>query len=188
MRKIKIPLFSKIALIVSAVMFIAYKVIELLENKGIFVYLGKSTHIIALAASAVTLLLFASGIIVLLCKNLKKVPAIVISAVIGIAAVCFSVITFFFDGSTVYHEFSSPDGKHEIIVCEESFLLGGWGKVYEKSSPITLKLLGNYSTDDGFMPFSSGNYRFEYRDNGFDLYYLFGSGDIEKCISASYIK
>lgn len=186
MKKPEIPLYSKIALIISAIVYVAYKVLELLDGKGVAVYLGRFTHTFALLAVSAAVLLFVSGIIVLLCKNLKKIPAAVISAIIGAAAVGYSVMLFAFGESAVYHEFISPDEKHEIVVCEKSFLLGGWGEIYEKTSPITLKLLGEYTTDDGFMPFSSGNYRFEWRDNGFELFYDFGSGDIEKCVSAVY--
>ncbi|MCQ2475472.1 MAG: hypothetical protein MJ173_06155 [Clostridia bacterium] len=186
MKKPEIPLCSKISLIISAIVYIAYKVLKLLDGKGVAVYLGRFTHVFALSAVSAAILFFAGGIIVLLCKNLKKVPAFLMSAVIAAAAVGYSAMLFVFSESADYHEFITPDEKHEIVVCEKSFLLGGWGEIYEKTSPLTLKLLGEYTTDDGFMPFSSGNYRFEWRDNGFELFYDFGSGNIEKCVSAVY--
>ena len=83
MKKPEIPLYSKIALIISAIVYVAYKVLELLDGKGVAVYLGRFTHVFALSAVSAAVLLFVSGIIVTLLIALISAAS---GSVLGFAA------------------------------------------------------------------------------------------------------
>lgn len=85
-----------------------------------------------------------------------------------------------------YFEVVSDDGKHEIIIKEGSFLLLGEGAFYEKTSPITMVKVGEYSSDDGYRPFTDNRYEIEWNEDGFEVSYSFSGGGITKTESAQY--
>lgn len=76
-----------------------------------------------------------------------------------------------------YYTLISPDSRHEIVIEEASFLLAGRGSFYQRINPFFIKQIGNYSTDDGFRPFSRNDYSVEWLDDGLNINYAFGSGD-----------
>lgn len=53
-----------------------------------------------------------------------------------------------FSPTVGYRTYISDDGMHTIVVEWTEFLFSSWGSVYEKTSPITMKLLGSYRLDD----------------------------------------
>ncbi len=87
-----------------------------------------------------------------------------------------------------YFEIVSDDRKHEIIIKEGAFLLSGAGAFYEKTSPITMVKIGEYSTDDGYRPFTYNRYEIEWNENGFEVTYSFDGSGITKKETAQYVK
>lgn len=95
--------------------------------------------------------------------------------------VCFVTCDNFNDSpfgseyNPVFYEFT--DNKHKIVICEETFLLGGWGTVYQVYEDNTAYPIGSFSTDDGYR--NNGNYELEWSDNGINVIYNYGN-KIEK--------
>ncbi len=87
-----------------------------------------------------------------------------------------------------YFEIVSDDKQHEIIIKEGSFLLSGAGAFYEKTSPITMVKIGEYSTDDGYRPFTDNRYEIEWNENGFEVSYSFDGSGITKKETAQFVK
>ncbi len=112
----------------------------------------------------------------------------IFSAVFFVAV--FALIPFFGDiwrsYDYVYSEISSPDGNHEIVVCEWTWLVGSGGVFYEKTGAFFMKELGEFSTDDGYNPFSEGKYEVEWNDDGFDATYWFSYNGVEKSETVKY--
>jgi hypothetical protein len=79
---------------------------------------------------------------------------------------CVAVELFFggtlvFVGLLVAGAYTEVEGGahgRDLVVREWSFLLAGGGTVFERDG-IWLTALGRISTDDGYMPFSEGDYR-----------------------------
>ncbi len=87
-----------------------------------------------------------------------------------------------------YFEIVSDDKKHEIIIKEGSFLLSGAGAFYEKTSPITMVKIGEYSTDDGYRPFTDNRYEIDWNENGFEVTYSFDGSGLTKTETVQYVK
>ena len=97
--------------------------------------------------------------------------------------------SYAFSPSNRYFEYTSNDQKHEIVVNEKSFLLGGWGDIYEKTSFCTMKKVGEYTTDDGFCPFTNNAFYFVWNEKGFELHYDYGSsGEEYRVVRMDYAK
>lgn len=76
-----------------------------------------------------------------------------------------------------YTPFPSPDGEAVLVVQEESWLLGGWGRFYWQAGPGLLRDTGvTYSTDDGFRPFEFGAYELEWEEDQVIVHYDYGTG------------
>ncbi len=87
-----------------------------------------------------------------------------------------------------YQQIISPDGNHEIIIQEGSYLFEGLGSFYEKTSPCTMKKIGTYRTDDGYRPFSNGRYEITWHSNGADISYSYSGNGNYKTETVNYIK
>lgn len=94
--------------------------------------------------------------------------------------VCLLMIVF--SQEMIFGLFGSPDGydpecytftngQHTLVIKEESFLLGGWGTIYQVRNDNTAVVIGRFSTDDGLR--NKGVYRIEWFENGAQITYLF---------------
>ncbi len=72
-----------------------------------------------------------------------------------------------------YYEFS--DGNHNIVICEETFFVGGYGTVYQVNDDNSAYMIKEFITDDGYR--NNGDYEFEWSDDCVDIYYLNGVED-----------
>lgn len=107
-----------------------------------------------------------------------------IRVMLTITSVCCAIILFFialcnfiFSGEPKYFVFFSPDKQHSIVVEEESFLLSGYGNIYEKANHVVLKYDDTYFTDDGYRPFSDNNYKLDWKKDSVTITYGFGEID-----------
>ena len=97
---------------------------------------------------------------------------------------------FLFTMDATYFEYTSDDKKHTIVVNEGSFILWGCGDIYEKTSFCTMQKVGDYTTDDGFRPFTNDAFYFVWNENDFELHHSFyGSKSKEyQVVKMEYVK
>lgn len=115
---------------------------------------------------------------VLLVK-LKKVSLgkIILSAALllfSLPAMLFSAVGIGGIGNrydTDYYEFSH-EGR-TIVICEEAYLLGGWGEIYRINEDRTADKIGSFGTDDGHK--NGGDYEIEWFDNHALIHYYDGN-------------
>ena len=193
MKRPVFPLLSKIALILSGVLFFCYGLIKFLELQNIYIYISgvdaKDISPCLLIPGAFFLICAGAIFLFLNCKH------IILRILIVLLALAVSFVTYFYllfslmPTGSIYHEFISDDQQHTIIVNEQSILLSGFGEIYEKTSFCTMKQVGKYTTDDGYRPFSSNGYFFVWNEDNFELHYCFGSGfGLYKVIEMEYAK
>lgn len=128
-------------------------------------------------------LLLLAGVIVLLWRMLRINKVCKISIVILLVA---AIIVFFacisnHDDREFLPDITVPleDGSAEIVIKEWRWLLGSGEEIYYKQGS-TLILLGKTTGgDDGYCPFSEGNYTLDLEDNTLLVRWHF-EGDIWK--------
>ena len=192
MKKIILPKFSKIAFIISGVLLCIYILIRSLAKFDICIYfLGVGTQesmpFITMPCVAFTI----SAVAVLLYKNIgHKTLVTSLTIVISFLILSYMLIDYAFAPSSKYFEYTSDDKNHQIVVNECSFLLGGWGDIYEKTSFCTMKKVGDYTTDDGFCPFTNSAFFFVWNENDFELHYddLSTSSEKYRVVKMEYAK
>lgn len=59
---------------------------------------------------------------------------------------------------SAYHRVASPEGQQELLIVNSSVLLIGSFEVYAPSCGPSLERLEHLATDDGYDPFSAGQY------------------------------
>jgi len=67
--------------------------------------------------------------------------------------------------SPEFYEFSN--GVRTIVICESSWLLGGWAEVYQIYEDGTAWCIGKLSTDDGYR--NEGDYEVVWQEDGVTL-------------------
>ena len=130
-----------------------------------------------LGFGAVFVVMFAVQIILM--ARLKKLSAgkFLLSAFlafISVIAMLFSAMYTDRDRniySPDYYEYSN--NGQTIVICEESFLLGGWGTVYLINDNRTADEVGSFGTDDGHR--NGGKYEIEWYDNSAVIHYYDGN-------------
>lgn len=177
-KKLIFPKYTKITLVATAVLICIYFIIKLLEKANIYIYLFKcGAEEILPIIEILCIALIISAASVLLYKNIKcKGLIVILTAAVSLVAFWYSLVLLVFTMNGTYFEFTSNDKKHNIIVNECSFLLAGWGDIYEKTSFCTMERVGGYTTDDGYLPFSFDEYYFVWNENNFELHYADGMG------------
>ena len=192
MEKIIIPKFSKITLIVSGVLFCLYLLIRILVKFNVYIYLFKvGVEVIIPIIIMLSVTLLISTIAVLFYKNTKhKTLAVLTTTILSFLILSCLSMFFLFTMDATYFEYTSDDKKHSIVVNEGSFLLSGYGDLYEKTSFCTMKKVGDYTTDDGFRPFTEDAFYFVWNEIDFELHYsFFGSKSEEyRVVKMEYVK
>lgn len=196
MKKSIFPKFSKITFIIAVVLLFANLLISGLEKLGVYIYFSViSTQEIIPSVKILCVVLLSCALAVFIFNNINnKVLCIILTVIISVLAlaycglICFSELSF----GSKYYEYTSDYDDHRIVVSESSWLLAGGGTIYEKTSFCTMKEVGNYSTDDGFRPFSKGAYFFVWNEDNFELHHAFldASDDksMYKVVEMEYIK
>lgn len=192
MKKVILPHYSKIAFIVSGVLLGIYCIIKILMSLNIHVYFsGVGTQEIIPIIISLGIVVFISALSVLFYKNAKhKTLAVMTTVVLSFLILPLLLVFSFFSMNGTYFEYVSDDKKHDIVVNECSFILSGYGDIYEKTSFCTMKRLGGYTTDDGFCPFTNDEFFFVWNENDFELHHAFyGAPDEEyKIVKMKYAK
>lgn len=183
------PKFSLVTFIVGIVSLTLHAVIKVLEKMDTHLYFsGVNRDILYYSILCAGCALVLISIIVFLFKNIKhKWLSVIISLSLALTVVFFLNLARFWMSDTKYFEFTSDDNKHSIVVEETSWLLAGGGYIYEKTSNFTMKEVGQYSTDDGYRPFSHNDYYFVWNENNFEIHLK--SGEYFQCYEPlEYIK
>lgn len=192
MEKIILPKFSKITFIISAILLGVYLLIRIFVKFNIYIYFFKvGVEVIIPIIIMLDVTLLISAIAVLFYKNTKHKDLTVLTTTIlsFLILSCLSMF-FLFTMDATYFEYTSDDKKHNIVVNEGSFLLSGYGDIYEKTSFCTMKKVGDYTTDDGFRPFTEDAFYFVWNENDFELHHsFFGSKSEEyRVVKMKYVK
>ena len=171
----------KISGICFAVTLAVYAALSVLKNNGTYLYFGgfDSSEILRVALGVLLVSLGLTVAFLLFSFKKIKVVAIVVSIILGVAISFFGVfgtlLSMAFAPDYDYYTVTSPDGQHEIIVKEESFLFGSWGDFYERTSRFTMQKLGEYHADD-YLVMGHEMYKFEWQADGFEFEYYYGNG------------
>lgn len=175
MKRFKFPKYSKIAFILSAILFGIVVLMNFLENYNIYLYLfGTSNKEIKSITILLVAILIISSISLILHKNTKhKILVVVTTIVLSFFIISYLSLVALLSFNGTYFEYTSDDQKHDIVVKECALLLAGWGDIYEKTSFFTMQKVGSYTTDDGFCPFSKGDFRFVWNEDNFELHHAF---------------
>lgn len=93
--------------------------------------------------------------------------------IILVIIVCLDAAVIAFGGPIMYFRLafnrmynpdiiiSAPDGRHELVVCEWGFGMGGGAEIYIREpgqDRWKMQFIGEISTDDGYSSFSRGDY------------------------------
>ena len=184
--------YTKISIVVSIALAILIASIKIAARSDTYFYiLGYNMeHISPYIVLVLFIILLSSVWFFVITKCEKKKVAIVITALVSVIVIAGQIFDIQWSKNyPEYYEFVSEDGAHNIIVEEDSYLLYGFGAIYEKTSPFTMKKIGSYDTDDGYRPFTGNEYYFVWNENDFELHYKFdGSSSYYETIKIEYIK
>ena len=181
-KKFRCPLYSKLAFSAAGVLLAVCLIEEALQAFDCSLYLfGVGGKTVVLWLVPVIAVLVISAVAVLLIRSVGHRVLVAIGAV-GVSVVVFVgvALSWLVSMDSRYFTCVSDDGKHTLVVDEQAFLLAGWGDLYEKTSFCTMKKIGDYTTDDGYRPFSNGTFYFVWEDEGFELHYYFGAGGMSE--------
>ena len=169
----KEKVYTAIALTASPLLLAMFVVLKELKNKEIFLYiLHRSSDEIIPWLLFFAVFLFISGFAVAVYDKIKRKNLFCGAlAVLSVIILLLFGINAFFTPTHKYYSFVSEDKAHHIVVKEESFLLAGYGDIYEMIAPCVMVRLDTYSTDDGYKPFTNNAFYFEWRTDGFILHY-----------------
>jgi len=70
------------------------------------------------------------------------------------------------------HALVSPDGRHTLIIQNDSFLLLGQHTVYEKVGAVVYEERGEITTDNGYDPFSLNRYALKWDADAVTITYF----------------
>jgi len=130
------------------------------------------------------LIILSLGLIIFLIVQRKYLKVIVLSMFLLIITLVTSFSDSYGFGNTYpkYYYFNALSSDNTLIVEENSWLLGGWSNFYIKKNFLFATKLNQWiTTDDGYRPFSSGDYELLWIDsNNVKLVYGFGESNIVK--------
>ena len=119
-------------------------------------------------------------------KIFWNISASVVLFIVSVGILGFSFIVTFGDEIVYepeYYEFS--DGNHTIVICERSFLLGGYADIYQVNDDSSAYLIEKFTTDDGYR--NRGNYDFEWSDDYVKIYYEDGNSLTDACTTVYFV-
>ncbi len=190
-KRIIVPKVSKVLFVLTALPFLLTLCIELLEKNNIYLYVfGCSVEDVTQIVTVIGLFALIGAVVFVVFKNVKSKLILATSSIIcvfflGLGIFVLDINTPVFDNC---YEFCSEDKNHQIVVKETSYLLGGFGYIYEKTSDFTMTEIALYSTDDGFLPVENNAYEFVWYDTGFDFCYPYRYNEEYKVEKIEYVK
>ena len=181
-------------IVLAGVALVLYSVrlaIGIMSRNGISLWvLGLSSEEITPALGMISGIFVVFFFAVVMLKKYSKGKAFIVIAAVVLSMLVMGEALAEYETQHEYRYFEavSDDGKHEIIIKEGSYLLSGEGAFYERTSLITMVKVGEYSTDDGYRPFTHNRYEIEWHENCFEVIYSFNGSGITKKETAQYAK
>lgn len=197
-RHVFIPLYSTLSVLGSLLIAAFLLVADKLAAHNIHLYInyhGLTIGKVYVIAVWLACILFITGLNVFLHRNFRNMflKGIILLGVLLIA--CYLAFSMLFEAlffmPRSYVGLVSPDGEHYIIVGEDNRISEPYGgTIYERTSLITIRKIGEYEAgDDLYKPFSSGKYYVDWNENTFDVHYDYdGTGENYKTVTFQYLK
>lgn len=190
MKRPVFPLLSKIALILSGVLFFCHDLITFLELQNIYIYIS------GVDAKAISPYLLIPGAFFLICaitiflfQNCRhivlKILVILLALAVSCGAYVFITLSLFMTSEVIYYEFTSNDQQHTIIIGEESWLKPIGCEFYEKTSFCTMKKVGKSKINELPYPLDPEAVFVVWKENSFAFHY--GDADYQ-VIEMEYAK
>ena len=83
-------------------------------------------------------------------SKLAKIFLCVVAAVLLVAVFYLQMLGFALDhGGEKYSVYTSPDGAHTVVVMDDSDFHSVHGDVYQMTSAVTMRRIGNWSGEYG---------------------------------------
>lgn len=117
------------------------------------------------------------GLVLWFDKTWSRVVIIISCLVILFFVVCFGI----FQAEKKYFYFVSPDKQNTLIIEECSGFLEGWSNCYIQINHCLYREVdSNISTNNGYRPFSEGDYQIKWGESSALISYGFGNIDVIK--------
>lgn len=191
-RKFTFPKFSLTAFIASITLIGFRHIINKLEDMNYYFCFGRlNTERIYFIILCIGTALLLCSIVWLMFKNIKwKWISILISLVLALIIIWYLGLSSWSMNitDTEFLEFTSSDGEHSIMIMEKSFLHGGNGMVYEKTSDFTMKKVGNYSFNHVASPVNNNNFFLVWNEDNFELHFESNRSGEYDVIIMEYVK
>ncbi len=164
---------AMVCLIAAAVCAILCVTLKILEHSGLYLCRHGNLYGTALLLG---MILAIAGIFALLWAVSRRVwVALMFWLLLSPIFFYLLVLCVFAWGSSAgwkYHTLTSDDGRHQIVAEEKpGFLQGpGYVAIYEKTSFCTMEKLGDFVTDDGYLPFTLGTASVTWLEDGVQLH------------------
>ena len=92
-------------------------------------------------------------------KALKnKVILAMIAGGAALVLLCWNFLCVLLNGAEEYHNFTSPDNTHTIVIMENVSMISGQVVLYERVNPFLIYPKERIITDDGHRPICAGEY------------------------------
>lgn len=192
-----LPLYSILAILGGLILTAFVIVADKLADKNIYFYInfrGITPGKVYVVIVCLACFLFVTGINAFLHRNFRSffLKGIILLGVLMIA--CYLAFSTLFSAlffmPRAYVGAYSPDGQHQIIVGEDNRLSAPYGgTVYERTSLITIRKVGEYEVGGEFAkPFSSGKFYVDWDCETFDVHYDYDNNGNYKTVTFSYVK
>ena len=190
MKRPVVPLLSKIALILSGVLFFCYGLIKFLELQNIYIYISgvdaKAISPYLLIPGAFLLILAGAIFLFLNCKHIiLRILTVLLALGLSYGAFMYIIFGLFFSPEATYYEFTSDDQQHTIIVKEEAWLHSIGCRFYEKTSFCTMEEVGKSGAHKVPYPMKPEDVSFVWNQDSFEFHY--GESE-DKVIEMEYAK
>ena len=158
------------------------------SNNGIRIDALRDTVVMGIAKALIFIIVISCIVITVVCiiERVRRDADVgrlyartwIISG-ISVLILLFGCITFNGEwlGGTDPKCFEYTDGQHTMVIKEESWLLGGWGTVYQVEESGKAVVLKGFTTDDGYR--NEGNYDIRWSDDSADITFNNGQGGKE---------
>lgn len=191
-KKFVFPKLSIVSIITSIVLIGFWYIVHELESMNYYFCFGTlNPEIIYFIILCIGTALLLSSIVCLIFKKIKRkwisVPFAVFLALFTVWYLGLSFWSSCITG-TELSEFTSPNQKHNLIVMETSYLHGGRGQVFEKTSGFTMKKIGDYSFNHVFNPVNEGEFDLMWSEDSFELHYKGNHSGEYEILKMEYIK
>lgn len=165
---------------ITLLILVLIRVVLLVLNKHFHMYI----LIFFINQSPINLILDISIILCLIALVNHKVNKEIkwlLNSFSAIATVMLILATIFLNCDKRYFHFKGPNKAKTLVVEEDSSLLSGWSRFYERKGLVFIKYINRVIyTDDGYRPFSNNHYKLKWLDDCcIELHYDFGAGSDE---------